>query len=102
MHWNDASPVRAIFKEAFARAGLPYFPPHALRHTLGHLMQTACRSPREIKAWSQNLGHENVATTLTSYGTIDPHQQGEVIGAISLTPVEADGELIAKIRALVS
>ncbi len=102
VHWKDASPVRAIFKEAFARAGLPYFPPHALRHTLGRLMQTACRSPREIKAWSQNLGHENVATTLTSYGTIDPHQQGEVIGAISLTPVEADGELIAKIRALVS
>jgi integrase len=99
--WSDASPVRAIFREAFAKAGLPYFPPHALRHTLGHMMQTACRSPREIKAWSQNLGHENVATTLTSYGTIDPHQQGEVIGAISLMPVEADGELIAKIRALV-
>jgi integrase len=100
-HWSDASPVRAIFKEAFARAGLPYFPPHSLRHTLGHLLHTVCRTPKEIKAWSQNLGHENVATTLTSYGTIDPHQQGEVIGSISLTPVEADGELVAKIRALV-
>jgi len=64
-------------------------------------MQAVCRSPREIKAWSQNLGHESVATTLTSYGTIDPHQQGEVIGAISLEPVAPDGELLAKIRALV-
>src|ERR1700683_3215344 len=64
-HWSDASPVRGIFREAFAGAGLPYFPPHSLRHTLGHLMHTVCRTPREIKAWSQNLGHENVATTMT-------------------------------------
>lgn len=100
-HWSDASPVRAVFRQAFADAGVPYFPPHSLRHTLGHLMQTACRTPQQIKAWSQNLGHENVATTLTSYGTIDPHKQGEVIGAISLNPIEQDGDLIAKIRALV-
>jgi integrase len=102
IHWSDASPVRAIFRHAFAGSGLPYFPPHSFRHTLGHLAQTVCRSPRELKAWSQNLGHENVATTLTSYGTIDPHQQGEVIGAISLQPQESENELIAKIRALVS
>jgi integrase len=78
---------------------LPYFPPHTLRHTLGHLMQTACRTARQIKAWSQTLGHENVATTLTSYGTIDPHRQGEVIAAISLTAPN-DTELRAKLRAL--
>jgi integrase len=98
--WSEASPVRAIFKEAFARAGLPHFPPHALRHTLGHLMQTSCRTAQQIKAWSQNLGHENVATTLTSYGTIDPHHQGEVIAAISLTAPNDDSELKAKLRAL--
>jgi integrase len=97
--WRDASPVRAIFKEAFVRAALPYFPPHTLRHTLGHLMQTACRTAQQIKAWSQNLGHENVATTLTSYGTIDPHLQGEVIAAISFTAPN-DSELKAKLRAL--
>ena len=100
-HWSDASPVRAIFRQAFEGAGLPYFPPHSLRHTLGHLAQTACRTPRELKAWSQNLGHGNVATTLTSYGTIDPHQQGELIGAISLNPAAHDGDLLRKIRALV-
>jgi len=101
-HWSDASPVRAIFRRAFANAGLPNFPPHSFRHTLGHLMQTVCRTPQQIKAWSQNLGHENVATTLTSYGTIDPHQQGEVIGAISLSPTEQDSDLLAKIRAIVA
>jgi integrase len=100
-HWCDASPVRAIFKLAFAKAGLPYFPPHSLRHTLGHLLHTICRTPREIKAWSQNLGHENVATTLTSYGTIDPHQQGEIIAGISLEEAQPDSAVLAKIRALV-
>ncbi len=65
-------------------------------------MQTVCRTPQQIKAWSQNLGHENVATTMTSYGTIDPHRQGEVIGGISLAPSEEDADVIAKIRRLVS
>jgi hypothetical protein len=64
-------------------------------------MQTTCRTSEQIKAWSQNLGHENVATTLTSYGAIDPHRQGEVIGGISLNPDEAEGEVLAKIKALI-
>jgi hypothetical protein len=46
--------------------------------------------------------HENIATTMTSYGTIDPHQQGEVIGAISLEPKGSEDDLLAKIRALVA
>jgi hypothetical protein len=65
-------------------------------------MQKVCRTPEQIKAWSQNLGHENIATTLTSYGTIDPHRQGEVIGGISLEATEPDTDLLAKIRALVA
>jgi hypothetical protein len=32
-----------------------------------------------------------------SYGTIDPHQQGELIGAISLNPAAQDGDLLRKI-----
>lgn len=27
-HWRGASPIRAIFREAFVGAGLPYFNPH--------------------------------------------------------------------------
>jgi integrase len=100
--WSHASPVRAIFRQAFEVASIPYFPPHSLRHTLGHLMQTVCRTPQQIKAWSQNLGHEHVATTMTSYGAIDPYQQGEILGAISLKAEEPDRDLLAKIRALVS
>ena len=82
-YWSDASPVREIFRQAFARSGLPYFPPHSFRHTLGHLAQAMCRTPEQLRAWSQNLGHENIATTFSSYGRIDPHRQGEVIAAMA-------------------
>jgi integrase len=32
-HWSNAGPIRKIFKEAFALAGLPYFNPHSFRKT---------------------------------------------------------------------
>ena len=102
IHWRNASPVRAIFREAFERVGLPYFPPHSFRHTLGHLMQTVCRNGEQIRAWSQNMGHENVATTLTSYGKIDPHRQGDIIAAITLESNEPENDVLSKIRALVA
>ncbi len=99
--WSNASPARDIFRKAFKNAGLPYFPPHSFRHTLGHLAQTMCKSPEELKAWSQNLGHENIATTLTSYGRIDPHRQGEVIGRMKAgKAVQTD--MLAEIAAIIS
>ena len=78
-HWRNASPIRTIFREAFAKAGLPYFNPHSLRKTLVTLGQKLCQTPEEFKAWSQNLGHEDVMTTFTSYGYVQPHRQGEII-----------------------
>lgn len=101
-HWSNASPVRDIFRRAFERADLPYFPPHSFRHTLGHLAQDMCHGAEALKAWSQNLGHENLATTLNSYGRIDPHRQGEVIGAMGLNRAPAGnlateiGEVLAR------
>lgn len=38
-----------------------------------------CQTPEQFKAWSQNLGHEDVLTTFTSYGTVPAHRQGELI-----------------------
>jgi hypothetical protein len=62
-HWSSAAPIRAIFREAFQAAGLPYFNPHSLRNTLARLGEVLCQTPEEFKAWSQNLGHEGVLTT---------------------------------------
>lgn len=78
-HWRNATPVRAIFREAFTTAGLPYFNPHSVRNTLAALGQKLCRTPEEYKAWSQNLGHEGVLTTFFAYGEVPAERQTEII-----------------------
>ena len=78
-HWSNAGSIRTIFKRAFAAAGLSYFNPHSFRKTLALLGSQVCRSPEEYKAWSQNLGHENVLTTFSSYGHVARNRQAEII-----------------------
>jgi integrase len=82
-HWSSAAPIRKIFREAFVNAGQPYFNPHSFRNTLVQLGQEVCKSPEEFKAWSQNLGHEKVLTTFTSYGEVSCQRQGEIIRALA-------------------
>jgi integrase len=81
--WSSAGPIRMIFKEAFAAAGLPYFNPHSFRKTLALLGGELCQTPEQYKAWSQNLGHEHVLTTFTSYGNVSSHRQAEIIRAMA-------------------
>jgi integrase/recombinase XerD len=97
-HWQGTQAVRNIFRQAFTRAGQPYYKPHSLRHTLGHLMQDSCRTLKEIKAWSQNLGHTNVNTSITSYGHMSHSDQGAVVKGMSRP--DNDEDLRAKIREL--
>jgi integrase/recombinase XerD len=81
-HWADAAPVRAIFKDAFTRVALPYFRPHTVRDTLTQLAYRLQLSPEQLKAWSQNMGHSNVLTTLSSYGHISTERQGEILAQL--------------------
>ena len=82
-HWQSTNHIRKVFKEAFELANVPYFNPHSVRNTLVHHGERLCRNPEEFKAWSQNLGHENVLTTFTSYGTISTYQQGDIIRGLA-------------------
>ncbi|MFZ1084389.1 MAG: site-specific integrase [Terracidiphilus sp.] len=81
-HWSTATPIRAIFREAFERVGLPYFHPHSIRKTLVKLGLEVCNSAEKFKAWSQNLGHEQVLTTFMSYGKVATERQGEILQGI--------------------
>lgn len=78
-HWKTTDPVRQAFKRAFAFAGLPYFHPHSLRKTLAVLGEQLCRTPEEFKAWSQNLGHNQVLTTFTNYGAVKAVRQSQIL-----------------------
>lgn len=91
-HWSNATPIRKIFGEAFSSAGLPTFPPHRVRKTLAQLGERVCRNPEDFKAWSQNLGHEQVMTTLFAYGEVAPRRQAEIIRELA-RPKIAVGEI---------
>jgi integrase len=82
-HWSNAGPIRAIFREAFQLAGIPYANPHSFRATLAGLGEKLCRGPEEFKAWSQNMGHEGVLTTFTSYGEVSRERQARIIRSLS-------------------
>lgn len=101
-HWQTTDPVRAIFRRAFAAAGLPYFSPHSFRRTLVQLGQRCCRTPEELKAWSQNLGHEEVLTSFTSYGAVPSQRQVEILSNLSNQERDSSGTDEALERRVVS
>ena len=89
-HWQTTTPIRKIFRTAFARAGLPYFNPHSFRSTLARLGERLCGPGKEWKSWSQNLGHTDMLTTFSSYGHVPEHQQCEIIANIGQRKKEPD------------
>ena len=99
-HWKTTAPIRTIFHAAFERAGLPYFHPHSLRHTLVGLGEKLCLTPEKWKAWSQNLGHENVRTTFDSYGAVSNDRQGEIIRGFAIPRARSRVEKEALLREL--
>ena len=88
-HWSNANPVREIFRDACATAGLPYFNPHTFRNTLVQLAYELKLDPEAFKAWSQNLGHDSCLTTFSSYGEIRPGRQGEIMRNLARPRSEA-------------
>jgi hypothetical protein len=66
------------------------FNPHSFRHALAALGERTCRNPEELKAWSQNLGHEDVLTAFSSYGPVSEQRQAELIKYLALRPTSPD------------
>ena len=106
-HWKNADPIRKIFKQAFTDAGLPYFNPHSIRATVARLGERICLSPEAAKAWSKNMGHDDMLVTFTSYGDVSPQRQAELIlelGSESTAPkdqsaIAAMEDLLARMKA---
>lgn len=77
--YGNAGKIREVIKAAFTDAGLPPFGPHSFRKTLGMLANDVCKTPEQFKAWSLNLGHDSIATTLSAYCPVSPARQAELI-----------------------
>ncbi|MBU8934772.1 MAG: tyrosine-type recombinase/integrase [candidate division Zixibacteria bacterium] len=82
VQWSGGNAIREILRRRSLAAGLPYFAPHAFRRAAIQLAGRHCITPEQYKAVSQNLGHKDVATTLLTYGMLDSHKVGEVLGEI--------------------
>lgn len=81
--YADSSHVNAVFRGAFAQVQMHPYTPHSIRKTLGQEMSDR-RLPLDAqKAWSQNLGHENFTTTVSSYLPVSQQEQGKLIKALS-------------------
>jgi hypothetical protein len=54
-----------------------------------------------MNAWSQNLGHETMLTTLTSYGKFDVRRRGEPLRNIGYPNEPSDpASLVAAVQEL--
>ena len=77
--WSDAGPMRKMFKARAQQMGLEYYSPHKFRHFAIREASDHAVGPEQMKAISQNVGHERIATTFFSYGAIDTHRVASVI-----------------------
>lgn len=84
VEWKTAGPVWKLFRKAFAAAGVPYHTPHSFRRTLTQAVLRGAPDPEMIKILSQNLGHEGVLVTLTSYGAVTTQRQAQRIASLDL------------------
>jgi integrase len=77
--YANSAQVNAVFRGSFAQVQLHPYTPHSIRKTLGQEMSDRNLPLDAQKAWSQNLGHENFTTTVSSYLPVSTQQQGQLI-----------------------
>jgi integrase len=80
--YGGGQPINAVVKAAFLAAGQHPFTAHSFRKTLAMLGNKVCKSLEEHKAWSQNLGHEHLATTISAYMPVSRERQREVMQSL--------------------
>lgn len=99
--WSTSEPAREIFRTACRAAGIDYINPHLLRGVLMRLGLKTCTTCEDLKAWSQNLGHEKLDTSLIHYGKLDTHRQNEIMQGLIRTDltVHEEQDLLVKFRA---
>ncbi len=83
--WADAGSMRTIFRDRCKQMRLPYFYPHTFRHFVTAETEKHITTPEQMKALSQNLGHEHIATTYQAYGAIDPGRVNEIVRSIDFS-----------------
>ncbi len=58
--------------------------------------------PKELKAWSLNLGHDHVQTSLVSYCHLDDTEKAAVMSRIAERRQAQPDDRVAQLKALVA
>lgn len=77
--FSGSAKLNEIIKGAFASVQLPPFTPHSFRKTIMRHGDVVCTSMEQFKAWSMNMGHENLATSINSYLPVSEARQLDII-----------------------
>lgn len=80
--YRGTAKLNQIIREAFAMVQMAEFTPHSFRKTLTFHGDEVCKTLEELKAWSMNFGHENLATTINSYMPVSEQRQLEIIAKL--------------------
>lgn len=80
--YSNAQRVREAIKSAFREVGLREYGPHSFRTMLALYGDKVCKTLEERKAWSQNLGHEHLATMVSAYMPVPRERQKELLRAL--------------------
>jgi integrase len=83
--YSNGSKVNEVFKNAFAQVQMHPYGAHSVRKTLGQELSDKNLPLATQKAWSQNMGHENFATTVSSYLPVSDQQQGALIKGLDFS-----------------
>lgn len=102
-HWATGDALRQIFRKAFARVGLPHAHPHLMRHVLARLGGELCRTAEQLNAWADNLGHNDVLTTLRTYGRVADYRRQEIFDNFRRGPApeHKNEEILIQIKTLI-
>ncbi|MEP1575752.1 site-specific integrase [Roseibium album] len=83
--YSNGQKINQVFKTAFTNAGIRPFSAHTLRKIHAMMMDKICTTIEQRKAWSQNMGHEHLATTVTAYMPVPRERQREIIRGLAIS-----------------
>lgn len=89
-NYANSHTICAIIKDAFIVAGLPPFTPHSFRKTLVKWADTRYPTREAFKAFSQNIGHDSVVTTISAYCPVSSERQAELLRNIAPPKIAGD------------
>jgi hypothetical protein len=71
-------PINNFVKAAFLASGQQPFTAHSFGKVLAMLGNEVCKSLQKHKAWSQNLSHKHLATTISAFMPVSRERQREI------------------------